>query len=774
MKQNDILAQQLVHVLDVISDAVVIASPENQILFVNDKFVSFFPGRDKLELINQDIQFVLNYIVERLHHSEGRNRAVLQRFILRSFKSLHPQTFEFQSQDGRQIKYSGQILEDGSRIATFTDESATAALHQQFENACDEAEKLSQAKSAFMAAMSHEVKTPLNAIIGMLDLCVLDNYIGNNEYIQRIQKNAENLLGLINNVLDFTKIEANKVSLSPVTCNIRKLCEDIVESYSAKALQTNTQFLLFVDPNLPLEIEVDDIRLTQVLNNLISNGLKFTDAKHPKLSLFVRYLVNEKQVECCVQDNGIGISEEQQKYIFAGFEQGSTDTHRKFGGTGLGLSICQKISWLMNGSLKVNSELGKGSRFTFSFPIEERAVNLKMNLPSFKNKSILTNDPTIFKCLNLYRGFYHFKTRFLSTLPQTLNENEFICISEIFSPEFLDWINTLATDSLTRVCLIKNTGLDDMPDNNIYRLSSVPFRLTELIDFLSGLKAPQNGTGISDKNVLTHHATSLRNSDSFFFEDITALVVEDNKDNMFVFERQLQKLNVKATFVLSPNDAIVRFKDQAFDVVLSDYQMPSPNGAELIKRFRNIEKLQNRAPCQMFIVSADKTQTCLHDCLSAGANEVLLKPLTLLKLSSLFETAQLLKRDFQEATIHAASPCEDTIYEIEVLKDILGDVSEQELQTFMSQYIVNFSSSVEEMSAAVLQEDWKKLSSLAHSLKSSSLIIGAQALSDTCERLEKACNTNPNTDNDESASVIWPELHTQLNNLRNSLTQDYA
>lgn len=773
MKKNDIPAQQFVHAMDHITDAVVIISPQGFVSFINDKFISFFPGREKHELMNQNIKFLVCYIVERIHDSETRSRPALQRFICNKISSSTAISVDFQKQDGRHVKYTDQGLADGSRVGIFSDESAISALHKQFETACDEAEKLSQAKSAFMAAMSHEVKTPLNAIISMLDLCSLDDYIGNNEYIQRIQKNADNLLGLINNVLDFTKIEANKVTLSPTSCNIRTLCENIIESFSASALKQHTQLTLFVDPRLPTEIEVDDIRLRQVLNNLISNGLKFTNASHPKLSLFIRYHQHEKRIECCVQDNGIGISEEQQKYIFAGFEQASTDIHRKFGGTGLGLSICQKISWLMNGSLKVDSVLNKGTKFTFSFPCIESSIAESPALPNLQDKLILCNDPSLFKCLNLYRPFFRFQTRFCAELPEPLNDNEFICVSPSNSANYQDWLEQLSHDSRKRVSQIGNASSDTRPKSDIYSLSSMPLRLGELLDFLSSEQTQAFSKASSNTSSNKQQHGVAQDPDTFFFDDMTALVVEDNKDNMFVFERQLQRLNVSADFVLSPDEAITRFKEQNYDVVLSDFQMPQQNGAQLIRRLRAIEQLQHRHACQMFIVTADKTQSCFDDCLAAGANEVVMKPLTLSSLSSLFETAQFLLRDIHETKVPASQSRDDIIYQIDVLKDILGSVSEQELKDFMAQYLINFATATDSLSAAISQADWKKVGGLAHSLKSSSLIIGAQGLSRVCVELENACNEGASAQKEHSVHTIWPAVQTQITTLRDALRLNY-
>ena len=758
MAFNKTVLTQLTSALDKISDALIVVAPDDNIAYVNDTFLNLFPGRGKADFINQSIGTLLEHVTTGLEERNNFSEDAMHRYLHGQLKSSEPINVEFENDSGRFLRYQDSLSPEGFRIGIFSDESAIVALHKQFENACEEAEKLSHAKNSFMAAMSHEVKTPLNAIIGMLDLCALDDYIGNNEYIQRIQRNADNLLGLINNVLDFAKFDANKVALSPVDTNIRLLCEDIMESFAGNAEQNSTELLLMVDPRIPKSIELDDIRISQVINNLISNGLKFNRSQHPKLSLSVRYDIDTNMIQCAVKDNGIGISENEQKYIFAGFEQASTETHRQFGGTGLGLSICQRISWLMNGSLELESEEGKGATFIFSFPLPDGTKPLTIDeieeASSFESKELLTNSPIFFKALNLYKPFFSFKTKFCKHFPSSLESSQIAFISNVGEDE-KHLISNIEYED--QVYLLRHN--QQTFDEDLRWCTRSPLKLAQLSDAVCSKQGNNNPE---------HQSHPSINFDT----KLAVLIVEDNKDNMFVLQRQCEKLGLNADFALQPDLAIEYFAHKTYVIVLSDYQMPGKNGAELIRHLRTVEENEKRTYCPMFVVTADKTQQCLDRCKEAGADEVIMKPLTLSSISALIAENCQHSLSGQEltssGTIDDLPTSEHKKYDLAVLADILGDVSQDDLNEFFFQYIDNFTSARRELEKVAAQEDWPQLGSLAHAMKSSALIIDAKDLSQACQALEKHCQINIDP---ELAKPLWDSVYMELSVLAEQLDE---
>ncbi|MFQ3250704.1 MAG: two-component system sensor histidine kinase BarA [Glaciecola sp.] len=733
MTNHETMLQQLSIAIDQVSDAVVIISPSNIVLHINKPFLQLFPINNSHALTQKPVSQLIQLISTSLEQNNALNAALICRFINQKLSSKDKLHFEFKNQDGRDLRYQDQLTAQGYRIGTFKDESSIIALHQQFENACDEAEKLSEAKNSFMAAMSHEVKTPLNAIIGMLDLCLKDDYIAKNEYMKRIHKNADKLLALINNVLDFAKFDANKVTLSKVPTNLRELSESVIESFSASAMQSNTELQLFVDPRIPNKLLLDDIRITQVLNNLISNGLKFNNHKQPKLSLNITYDIESQNICCLVKDNGIGISDKQQKYVFAGFEQASIDTHRRFGGSGLGLSICQRISWLMRGSLTVTSKLGVGTTFNFTFPVPKNTVPFNSTNKHLSALILKTNDQLFFESLSQYAPFIGFRAEFSENISQTPAHNELQLLrpsSKLNANDIADIVSAGRTILLRNFDANQNTykGYERLPF-----ISQTPLRLKELLDKLFEF-VPSLNDEVLNTELDTHLVEGVS-----IFDGITALVVEDNPDNMFVLKRQFKSLAITADFAMKPSDALDFFKDKTYDIVLSDYQMPGMSGAELIKKLRMIEKSKEQAPVQMIIITADKTDSCRDECMSAGCDEVLMKPLTIASLSAVFQKVSNdeLNSDYESKS--KLSSDGTPLFNLHVLNNILGEVSEVELNEFLLEYEENLKVAFIDIVSAASLNEWLSVGSMAHSLKSSALIIGAKPLSEASSELESSC-----------------------------------
>jgi len=253
-----------------------------------------------------------------------------------------------------------------------------------------EAEAAARAKSAFLANMSHEMRTPMNAIIGMTAIGKSASDIERKDYcFVKIEEASTYLLGVINDVLDMSKIEANKFELSPVEFNFEKMLQQVVDVVNFRVVEKQQKLAVHIDSAIPRTLIADDQRLAQVIINLLGNAVKFTP-EQGSISLDARFW-GEKDglctVEISVSDTGIGISEEQQKKLFNSFQQAETNTARRFGGSGLGLVISRNIVEMMNGAMWVRSELGKGSVFTFSIQVKKGSyVNDNPGVESVQDK----------------------------------------------------------------------------------------------------------------------------------------------------------------------------------------------------------------------------------------------------------------------------------------------------------------------------------------------------------------------------------------------------
>ncbi|HWK06626.1 MAG TPA: response regulator [Puia sp.] len=295
------------------------------------------------------------------------------------------------------------------------DISSRRQREQELVQMKEKAEQAAKAKSQFLSVMSHELRTPLNAVIGITHLLMQGNpREDQQEDLRTLQFSGESLLHIINDILDFTKLDSGKIELSAIDFNLRELVQSLYQSFSYKAREKNIVFDVEYDENMPFMVKGDSFRLSQVLNNLISNAIKFTREGSVKLRVeMVENRIHSFITKFYVIDTGIGIPIEKKDKIFEQFTQADSDTTRLYGGTGLGLSISAKLVELMDSAILIDSEVGKGSDFNFSIVLQKAdTVEVTTPLPkaivknndAFRNKLILLAEDNLFNA-NIARRF---------------------------------------------------------------------------------------------------------------------------------------------------------------------------------------------------------------------------------------------------------------------------------------------------------------------------------------------------------------------------------
>jgi adenylate cyclase len=309
----------------------------------------------------------IRYLAERGEYGSANIDAEIQRFIADVNRHY---SFERTRPNGTVLEIRHNPLPEGGIVIIYSDITERKSNEEALKVARDHAEAMSRTKSSFLANMSHELRTPLNAIIGLTEMMVKNAARFGTEKaqepLQRVNRAGTHLLGLINQVLDLSKIEAGKLEFNPQTVQLAPLIKDVISTAEQLAEQNKNRLVVDAQKNLG-ELTVDPMRLRQILLNLLSNACKFTKAGEVKLA--ARKVSNGSQfVEFAVSDTGIGMTAEQQAKLFEEFSQAEAATAQRFGGTGLGLAITRKLARMMGGDVTVTSELGKGSVFTVRLP----------------------------------------------------------------------------------------------------------------------------------------------------------------------------------------------------------------------------------------------------------------------------------------------------------------------------------------------------------------------------------------------------------------------
>ena len=497
--------------------------------------------------------------------------------------------------------------------------SRLTSLKVEAENAAREAKKASQAKSEFLSSMSHELRTPMNGLFGMIELSI-DNPSKGSMYLKKAKTAGRQLLVLINDILDISKIEAGKIKIEKAPVDLLQVLDDVVSLQRVYCQRKGLNFHYNKQAELPHIIEGDITRISQVLHNLLSNAIKFTERGSVTLDVRVEQLQDGMKLTFDVIDTGIGITPEKLPHIFDKFEQADQSTTRVYGGTGLGLSIAQQLARLMGGDIAVMSKEGEGSTFSFHMIAHPSKLPDIPITPSTSLRCAVVDDlqtsreyfDHIVVSAGIYSKSFESAAEFLADDPFSYD----VIILDLSMPEMsgIDLLKELAKQNkeIPKVILIsaeleRMQNEDDMSDM-IWRTHAKPINRRELEQDLSKLlKQPSKTSHFHEAPVKSQRI----------------LLAEDNEINAEIVKTMLQAEGYKVLHVKNGKDALEACKRHTFDFILMDCNMPIMGGIEASLHIRNTLKLET----PIAALTANAFVEDKEECLGAGMNDFLAKPL---------------------------------------------------------------------------------------------------------------------------------------------------
>ena len=544
--------------------------------------------------------------------------------------------------NGRWYRIVDQRTDSGSMVTYRVDITEEIERQEELKQAKIEAEAASRAKSIFLANMSHEIRTPMNGVIGMAELMSETDLTEEQALFTKTIKNSgEALLVIINDILDYSKIEAEQMELFPEPFNLEESIHEAVMLLESKALEKGLSLLIDYDMFLPTHFVGDSGRLRQVILNLMGNAIKFTETGHVLIRVVgMESSSDNYELHICIEDTGIGIPENKVEHVFGEFKQVDEEENRKFEGTGLGLAISKRLIELMNGEIWCESVYGEGSAFGFKVTLPKH-MDEQLKIPKIKaqihNAIVLDDVEQNRLILQKQLGHLGIDAVTFASGQEALsywdkNKNVDLVITDHLMPEMdgVEFATKLRSNGY------KNTLIAMSSQVSLFELK----RNGDLFD--AGFQKP------------TLRRDLYKSLDAFFEDDTKELIevqeddplemirarkfnlllAEDNKTNQLVFKKMVKNLDFDLRIANNGHELVEEYKAQRPDFIITDISMPEMDGMEACQIIRQLEKEAGDAPIQIVALTAHVMPGDREKFMSHGMNSYITKPL---KKQALFD-----------------------------------------------------------------------------------------------------------------------------------------